>query len=137
MTRGSGQGRHDCTAGQGEREPARQPVGAGGDREWFCLSDDNPLTGRPYATSRSYELPPYVLDAVEEGLGITAVRWNELVRRGEVYTVTGPRQRFSRTCEDCWGTLATHDYDASVTGSARNVFLCSCTMGLRGVASWR
>ena len=124
--------------------------------EWFCLSDDNPLTGRPYATSRSYELPPYVLDAVEEGLGITAVRWNELVRRGEVYTVTGPRQRFSlraflrqvrnrpavaavgpRTCEDCWGTLATHDYDASVTGSARNVFLCSCTMGLRGVASWR
>lgn len=123
--------------------------------EWFCLSDDNPLTGRPFATSRSYELPPFVLDAVEDGLRITSAQWNELVHRGAVYTVTEPGRRFSlraflrqvrnrpvtaavgpRTCEDCWGTLATHDYDASVTGSARNAYLCSCTMDSLVVASW-
>jgi hypothetical protein len=123
--------------------------------EWFCLSDDNPMTGRPFATSLSHELPPFVLDAVQEQLRITARRWNELVRRGEVYTVTGPRERFSlraflhqvrnrpevaavgpRTCEDCWGTLATHDYDASMTGNSRNVYLCSCTLDVLVVPKW-
>jgi hypothetical protein len=122
--------------------------------EWFRLSDENPLTGRPYATSKSFQLPPYVLEAVTAELGVTEARWNDLVRRGEVFTVVGPRERFSlraflrqvrrrpaeaqvgpRTCEDCWGTLATHDWDGSMTGSTRNVYLCTCTMGL-AVPSW-
>jgi hypothetical protein len=95
------------------------------------------------------------MDAVEDEQWITSAQWNELVHRGAVYTVTEPGRRFSlraflrqvrnrpaaaavspRTCEDCWGTLATHDYDASVTGSARNAYLCSCTMDSLVVASW-
>lgn len=115
--------------------------------EWFRLSDENPLTGQPYSASRTFELPDYIQDAIEETLGITGPRWNELVGRGEVYTLAGPRQRFSlarflrsvrsrsefppaslpaRACADCWGTCATHDFDGSITGSTRGVYLCSC-----------
>lgn len=108
------------------------------------LTDENPLTGRPYACARSYDLPPYVLDAIENELDLTSCEWNHLVDTGAVLIVAGAGRSLSlagfldtvrargeqtppgRTCGDCWGTLATHDSDASVTGCADAVYLCIC-----------
>ena len=114
----------------------------------FRLRDVNPLTGRSYAESRTYELPPYVLDAIEVEHRVGPSTWNSLVRSGQVAAVLDLDQPLSlvgflnairirdrapnlpeahgQVCVDCWGTFAVLDKDSSLTGCADSVCLCWC-----------
>ncbi len=115
--------------------------------ERFRFSDENPLTLVPYSKGRFGDLPPYVEDVITDVVGLSGAEWDALVDAGEVYSVVGPHRSYSLStflqsvrkrgtrggpkhlCGDCWGTLAVHDSDGSLTGRVGAVCLCYCATG--------
>jgi len=111
--------------------------------EEFTFSDENPLTGEPFARSVFEDLPPWVQSVVEDVVRVSPSRWDDLAYDGEVFTVVGPFRVFdlrrflagararggagsSRWCPDCRGSLAQVDPDGSLTGMVGAVCLCHC-----------
>jgi len=114
----------------------------------FRFSDNNPLTGKPYARSRFCDLPSYATTLIEHEFGMSAPAWDALVASGEGYDVTGWRRTYSitgwlreqvrsrkgrragsRVCPDCFGTTVDFDTDGSVTGTTGTPILCWCAGG--------
>lgn len=120
----------------------------------FAFTDVNPVSRRPYAQSRFRDLPLWAANVVLDA-GYRVDDWNDLVRTRSVleidtFRATHPlasgkdwdrtlarrakqgEPQDGRTCQECWGTGLSHDFDGSMTGTLNAPFICYCyTTGTR------
>jgi hypothetical protein len=111
----------------------------------FRFTDCNPLTRKPYACSRWWELPYLIGWLLREELQIPDVVWDCLVSRGSALDMVGPweyrvpftldatavtSRRIGRppedACREWWDSGLDVDTDTSMTGVTNAVFVCEC-----------
>jgi hypothetical protein len=121
----------------------------------FRFSEINPVVrNKTYAESMFRDLPDWAMNVVLDA-GYRMHTWNALVRNRTVMEVGAFRAEHpfasgkdwartvarrekqgppkdGNTCEECWGTGLSHDYDASVTGIRNAPYVCFCySAGMR------